>query len=206
MTLRIRPWRSSGADSTAETALASLRMRVFREWPYLYDGDLEYERRYLQRYLLSERSLVLLAHDGDQLVGASTALPLIEAEADMRAPFEAAGVDLSECLYFGESVVLPAYRGQGLGVAFFEQREQHARDLGLSRCTFCAVLRPDSHPARPLDYRGNEAFWLRRGYTPTDLQCGFDWQDLGDSELTRKQMRFWTRDLDQAPSPTVSRS
>jgi hypothetical protein len=29
--------------------LARLRVTVFRDWPYLYDGDAEYERRYLER-------------------------------------------------------------------------------------------------------------------------------------------------------------
>ena len=30
--------------------VARLRITVFREWPYLYDGDLEYERDYLNAY------------------------------------------------------------------------------------------------------------------------------------------------------------
>ncbi|NBO21620.1 MAG: GNAT family N-acetyltransferase, partial [Rhodobacteraceae bacterium] len=30
--------------------VARLRIAVFRDWPYLYDGDLNYERRYLDSY------------------------------------------------------------------------------------------------------------------------------------------------------------
>lgn len=30
--------------------LASLRIRVFRDFPYLYDGDMDYERRYLRPF------------------------------------------------------------------------------------------------------------------------------------------------------------
>ena len=30
--------------------LAELRIRVFRDFPYLYDGDLTYEEKYLQTY------------------------------------------------------------------------------------------------------------------------------------------------------------
>jgi hypothetical protein len=30
-------------------AWRSLRIAVFRDWPYLYDGSLEYEREYLAR-------------------------------------------------------------------------------------------------------------------------------------------------------------
>ena len=32
-------------------ALGALRIRVFREYPYLYDGTLEYEREYLRTYV-----------------------------------------------------------------------------------------------------------------------------------------------------------
>ena len=31
--------------------LARLRIEVFRAWPYLYEGTLDYERHYLPRYL-----------------------------------------------------------------------------------------------------------------------------------------------------------
>ena len=38
-------------------ALAAQRIRVFREFPYLYDGDVGYEREYLATYVHSPRSL-----------------------------------------------------------------------------------------------------------------------------------------------------
>ena len=41
-------------------ALGELRIRVFREYPYLYDGTLEYEREYLRRYLDARDSLVVI--------------------------------------------------------------------------------------------------------------------------------------------------
>ena len=37
--------------------LAALRIAVFREWPYLYEGSSEYEKKYLDTYLRSARSL-----------------------------------------------------------------------------------------------------------------------------------------------------
>ncbi len=33
--------------------LADLRISVFREYPYLYDGNLEYEKKYLKQYLIT---------------------------------------------------------------------------------------------------------------------------------------------------------
>lgn len=175
--------------------LAEVRIRVFSEWPYLYAGTLSYEREYLATYFDCDDALVLIARDGDQVIGVSTALPLAAAESDMRAPFEAASIDVGQWLYFGESVVLPEYRGHGLGVGFFAERESHAMALGLEHCTFCSVERPDDHPARPQHYFGNERFWENRGYQPMDLRCQYEWPDIGATQPTAKPMRFWQRRL-----------
>ncbi len=176
--------------------LATLRLTVFRDWPYLYEGTLDYERQYLETYARCEQSIAVLAWDGAQCVGATTALPLRRAEGAMRAPFEQAALDIDNTLYFGESVVLGSHRGRGIGMAFFEQREAHARALGLTRCTFCAVDRPDTHPLKPAAYTSNDAFWIRRGYTrQAGLQCSFDWLDLGESAPTPHQLTYWLREL-----------
>ena len=34
--------------------IASLRLKVFKDFPYLYDGNIEYEHKYLERYSLSK--------------------------------------------------------------------------------------------------------------------------------------------------------
>jgi GNAT superfamily N-acetyltransferase len=186
-----------GAEiATRLDVLAGLRIAVFREWPYLYEGSAGYEKQYLETYVRSPRSLAILAWDGDRCIGASTALPLADAEASAQAPFRTAGMAIDRIDYFGESVILRPWRGRGLGVKFFELREAHARALGLSVCAFCAVLRPEDHPARPADYVPNDAFWTRRGYRPApDLQGRFEWPDLGEAAPTAKTMRFWLRDL-----------
>ena len=45
--------------------IASLRLKVFKDFPYLYDGNIEDEHKYLERYSLSKNSLVLLFLDND---------------------------------------------------------------------------------------------------------------------------------------------
>lgn len=177
--------------------LARLRLQVFREWPYLYDGDEAYEQRYLETYLRSARSTVVLALDGDRAVGASTALPLSDEADYVTAPFAARGLDLTRIFYFGESVLDPAYRGQGIGVRFFEEREAHARGFGsFHTACFCAVQRPESHPARPADYVPLDAFWMKRGFAKDpDFTTGFSWRDLGEAEETEKPMAFWFKRL-----------
>lgn len=191
--------RLTGADLRARIAdLAGLRISVFRAFPYLYDGDLAYEARYLETYLKAPESALIAALDGETLVGAATALPLADETPDVIAPFPEHGFDPAEVFYFGESVLLPGYRGRGIGVAFFEEREAWARRLGRFRiAAFCAVERPDDHPRRPADYQPLDAFWRRRGFAPLPgMATQFSWQDLDESAESPKRMLYWIKRLD----------
>ncbi len=176
--------------------VARLRIAVFREWPYLYDGDLDYERIYLQSYRDSHRAIVVGAFDGDRLVGAATGAPLVDHAEDFAAAFDGTGLDLSQIFYCAESVLLPAFRGQGVGHAFFDLRESHARALGFTKCAFCGVQRPADHPMRPAGYRPLDPFWRARGYVPLPgVIARFSWKDLGEDSETLKPLQFWIRDL-----------
>lgn len=176
-------------------ALGGLRIAVFREFPYLYDGDLDYERRYLSVYLGCPGAKVVLVHDTKgALVGATTCLPLADEDQGFRRPFESAGENPADWLYLGESLLLPAWRGRGLGKVFFERREAHARELGLRRTAFCAVERPVTHPLRPVGYRPLDAFWTSRGYVRRpDLRASYPWKDIGETLETPKTLAFWTK-------------
>ncbi|MQX37790.1 GNAT family N-acetyltransferase [Roseospira navarrensis] len=191
----------TGADLDAHLDdLARLRIAVFRAFPYLYDGDAAYERRYLRTYVETPGGVLVAALDGDRVVGAATGVPLVGEPDDVRRAVADGGLDVAATFYFGESVLLPAYRGRGLGVGFFEAREAHARALGgMTHAVFCAVERPADHPRRPADYVPLDAFWRRRGYAPLPgARCAFSWRDLDEPAESPKPMAFWVRRL--APS------
>lgn len=177
--------------------LAHLRITVFREFPYLYDGSLDYEAEYLDTYVRSADSLCVLVRDEGRVVGASTALPLADETLEFQQPFLSAGWDPARIFYCAESVVLPAWRGHGLGVRFFAEREAHARQLGrFDWCAFCAVQRPADHPRRPADYQPLDAFWVRRGYRHhPELHTQYHWRDLDEAEESAKPMSFWLKEL-----------
>ncbi len=174
--------------------VAALRIKVFRDWPYLYDGDLAYEQRYLQGYAGNPRAIVVAAWDGGQLVGASTGLPLSDADAEFQTAFAKTEHDPAQIFYCAESVLLPECRGHGAGHHFFDAREQHARDHGFPMTAFCAVIRAPDHPARPEEYRPLDPFWRKRGYAPLPgVTARFHWRDLGDQAETDKTLQFWIR-------------
>jgi GNAT superfamily N-acetyltransferase len=196
MTVRVEPL-SGEALARGLPAVARLRISVFRSWPYLYDGTLEHEQIYLAKLAAAPGAVIVAASDGDEIIGCATAAPLAEVEGAFSAPLTAKGYDTAKLLYCGESVLLPAYRGRGLGNAFFDQREAHARKLGgLTHSTFCAVVRPEGHPLRPADYVPLDAFWARRGYAKLDGVVGtFAWKDIDQPDETAKPMQYWMREL-----------
>lgn len=176
--------------------LARLRITIFRAFPYLYDGDMDYERRYLATYLEADGAFIAGAFDGDELVGAATAAPLAGHKAEFAEPFARRGLDPDDFFYFGESVLLDDYRGQGIGVAFFDLREREAQRQGFTQCLFSAVVRPPDHPMRPSGYTPLDAFWRNRGYERLDdLSTSYGWKDIGDDAETDKPMEYWVRAL-----------
>ncbi len=178
MSKQIRIERKSGAALERHIPdLARLRIEVFRDFPYLYDGDFEYEKKYLQTYLDCPESVIVLAFDGDEVVGASTAMPMKNETAEIQKPFIENGYNLDEVFYCSESVLNKNYRGLGIGVRFFEEREAHAAELGgFKHITFCCVERPIDHPRRPADYVPLDAFWNKRGYVKhPELHTSYVW-------------------------------
>ncbi|HWO99466.1 MAG TPA: GNAT family N-acetyltransferase [Methylococcus sp.] len=177
--------------------LARLRIEVFRDFPYLYEGNLEYEEKYLRTYIESPESIVVLARDGERVIGASTGLPLEHETEEFQKPFREHGYDPSRIFYCAESVLLKEYRGRGIYKKFFEGRESHALRLGrFDYCTFCCVQRPADHPLRPSDYVPLDAVWTRFGYVKhPELVAYYAWKDVGEPDETLKPMVFWIKSL-----------
>jgi GNAT superfamily N-acetyltransferase len=201
MALTVAPL--AGEDvAAALPALAELRIHVFRDFPYLYQGSLENERDYLEHFAKAKGAVIVVARDGAQIVGAATAAPLLEHTPKFAPLFAARGLTPERTFYCGESVLLDAYRGRGIGHLFFEHREAHARQLrsgaadAFTHSAFCGVVRPADHPLKPTGYQPLDAFWIKRGYAKADGMLGaFAWLEVGAAAETEKPMQFWLKAL-----------
>lgn len=158
---------------------------------------MHYETGYLAKFAKADGAIIVAARDGDRVVGCATAAPMAEVEAEFAAPFRAQGWDIAHLFYCGESVLLPEYRGRGLGHAFFDHREAQAHALGgFTHAVFCAVVRSQEHPLRPADYVPLDAFWTKRGYAKAEgLMTEFSWKDIDQPAETAKPMQFWMKAL-----------
>ncbi|WP_114390716.1 GNAT family N-acetyltransferase [Notoacmeibacter marinus] len=193
--IRLAAYRGSEAQALLN-GLATLRITVFADWPYLYEGDEDYEARYLGQFLEGEGAFVAAAFDGEALIGAATATPLLQHMDDLAEPVRQLGLDPQAIFYLSESVLLSNYRGAGIGHRFFDMREDEAVRQGFAICLFCAVDRKAEDPRRPADTRSLESFWRRRGYQPLNgPKAHLSWRERGQADETDHSLTLWMHHL-----------
>lgn len=175
--------------------LVALRLNVLREYPYLYDGDVETEYSYFQPYICGEKSIVMIAKDKDEIVGISSGLPLADEQNEIKQPFIDLKMDINKIFYFSESGLFQKYRGYGIGKSLFEAKEQIAlREGSFNITTFSAIQRSEDDHRKPKNYKGLDGFWMSLGYEKhTQLKTKLNWKELNEEEETSKFEVFWLK-------------
>lgn len=175
--------------------VARLRIETFREFPYLYEGNLTYEKSYLEKFCRAKNSLIVIAFDNKKVIGALTGLPLSEEESEIQEPWIEKGFDLSTIYYFNEALIEANYRNSGLGSKLFEIAEDWA-NKHFEQFSLASVLRADDHPSKPKNYQGLDGFWNKLGYQKQkDLICNLEWKEIGENTETKKSMIFWKKQI-----------
>lgn len=177
--------------------LAQLRLIVFSDFPYLYTGSEEYEREYFRNFTESRDAVIVSAMtDEGNIVGCATGSALSSHHSEFSQPLADAGLPIGSTFYFGESVLFANYRGLGIGHAFFDYREAHAKERGYKRACFCAVERAPDDPRTPPNYRSLEGFWVKRGYAKINgVKSVFSWPEEPDGPHIEHRMAYWLREL-----------
>lgn len=183
--------------------LGALRMDLFKEFPYLYDGGRNehtraLEENYHETYSKSKNSRFVIAKDHDKVVGCLTAIPLSEEMDELQKPFLEANHDVSRYLYVGEALLLKEYRGKA-GLAQTQQKliEAYAREKGFSFIVFMTVDRPEDHPLKPKDYRDLDPMWRYLGYEKMDdtMKIHIPWIQIDGDEEQMNTLSIWRKAL-----------
>jgi len=177
--------------------LATLRLDIFREYPYLYEGRREDELNYLGTYAKTPDACVILAYDGSAVIGAATGMPLIQEAPQMRAAFAGTTLPLDEVYYVGELLFRLDYRNYGLGQKLLDRLESQIRSLDRYRMLTCATVeRPADHPLRPRDSIPITRFLARTGFVRlSGVTTSFMWLET-DGVKRDHPMQFWIKNLD----------
>jgi len=176
--------------------VATLRLEIFEEFPYLYRGRRGDELKYLGTYASTPDACVILAFDGCTIIGAATGMPLIHEDAGTRDAFAGTAYSLDEIYYVGELLFRPGYRNGGRGRKLLAHLESHLRSLGRYRKLTCATVeRPDDHPLRPPDYIPITRFLARTGFVRLPgVTTHFKWLET-DGTKRDHAMQFWMKNL-----------
>ena len=176
--------------------LASLRINIFREYPYLYVGLREDELTYLRLYMDTPDAFVISVNDSGNMVGAATGMPLRYEHDGLITPFKGTSYSVNELFYVGELLFYPEYRGCGLGIRLLEQIVDHVRTLGNYRYLTCAtVVRPDYHVRCPESYTKIDRFLARTEFVLLPgVTTSFAWKET-DGTNCEHPMQFWVKEL-----------
>ncbi len=181
--------------------VAGIRIRGFRAFPYLYEGSLDYEEKYLEMYATEGRAMLVRAMDGEKTVAIATATPLhcsCDIVADAPVLMRRAGFAPETFFHYAEIIVLPEYRGRGIARMIYAEREKTARGFGFTNLCLASVVRAEDHPLKPRDYVPAERVWIKDGFQPTEAYFTYDWPTIQADGSVREEanpMRFWTRAL-----------
>lgn len=181
--------------------VAAIRIRGFRDFPYLYAGSAAYEEAYLSQYLNEPRAMLIRVRDAGETIAVATATPLAcscDIVADAPALLRRAGFVPEAFFYYAEILVDHAYRGRGIARRIYEERERAARSFGYTSLCLASVQRPEDHPLKPRGYVAAERIWIRDGFRRTGVVFPYGWPTIQPDGSVVEQdnpLEFWVRDL-----------
>ncbi|NDD99406.1 GNAT family N-acetyltransferase [bacterium] len=175
--------------------IAACRIAIFREYPYLYEGDMLYEERYLQIYSMTKDAILVIAEDHEDVIGVVTGLPLLDSMDEVKRLFMKKSIPADRIFYLGEIILLPEHRGKNIGYRMYQQFEKAVFEKGLyEKIALCEVVRAENDLRKPLDYTPLSSFWNRQGYVKyPELVADFFWKEIGANEETKHPMVFWMK-------------
>jgi GNAT superfamily N-acetyltransferase len=170
--------------------LGRFRIKIFREYPYLYDGNIEFERVYLDPYSRNPESLLLILQDARGIIGACTGTPLTGEDNDFQNAFM--GENKDEIYYIGAVILRADSRGQKLGSRLLSTALSLIDMKRFKKTSLCTVDRGLNHPRRPGNYCPPDCLWEKYGFVKsTNLLAYLAWTDIGQKIETKKPMNIW---------------
>lgn len=174
--------------------IASMRINMFKGYPYFYEGSFDCEKEYLESYFNSTHSKVLLVLKDEQIVGFSTSIPLKEMEV-VRSAFSKKQIDTSQYLYIGETLIEEPFRTPELLRKISEFHEAQAKNTGYSRLVCMVVKRDHSHPLRPANYRALEPVQDLGYKLLEEIEVKQKWERTDTHQREENCLDIWTKPI-----------
>ncbi len=179
--------------------VASFRIKYFKDYPYLYVGDQNYERKYLSGFANDSKGLLILVKQNKKIIAVSTGVPLVTNSDILDGAedgFRSKKLNPFENYYYGEVIIDYAFRGRGIIGKVYELQETFAKSQNFKSVAIATVVRSDDDIRRPENYRSSDPLWLKLGFNRTGIQFNFNWptirEDLTISDCSNC-MEYWIK-------------
>jgi GNAT superfamily N-acetyltransferase len=171
--------------------------KVYREYPYLYEAEMDDYTYYLGLYGKSANSIIVFAFDGTKVIGMATGIPLTEYRSHYVQPFAQNKYDINKIFYVGELVLFKEYRGQGIGKQLYMTLEDSAKHTNkYNLIAFSQIDESFVKQPQPDDYKQIDGFWTKLGFVKhPELSYDASWKVIGDIDYSKHPMYFWTKQL-----------
>ncbi|MFA8450044.1 MAG: GNAT family N-acetyltransferase [Bacteroidales bacterium] len=174
--------------------LSKLRIKIFKEYPYLYDGDLEYEKEYLNTYANSKNAFVISLSLNNRIIGACTAIPLLEEVDEFKTPLTKENYKIEELFYIGEIILEKEFRNCGKGKELMQTAITYIKNNypKYKKIIICTVNRDNNSYPIPNEYKDLKYLWEKFNFKKLERPIAyFSWKEINETEESLKPMNFW---------------
>ncbi len=190
------------------STLAQLRIALFREYPYLYDGNIKYESQYLKEYANEPNAMLHVVYYGDEIAGMFSGMPLTSHSGiviELSQAMQNRGLDnIDKYYYYGEVLISPRFRKIGIFNLLFLSLNYEAKNMGFTDSCLLTVERSAEHPQKPIGYNQSDGMWKRQGYKRNGIIIDFEWPTIhleGNTYTIKNPMAAWETSIIQAARP-----
>lgn len=171
--------------------VAHCRINVFREYPYLYEGNFGEEMNDLEHCAQFMHNAVAIAYYKSIPVGFLYGMPFVEFAPHFESPvidlFKDNNLIPETCYYFADIIILPEHRGNNLSKKLFSALEHYAQKQGYCSASFITESH-DIHPLKPINYKSLDPLWNSLHYKKTGLVSYGSWQThQPDGSISRQR-------------------
>lgn len=177
--------------------LTKLRLAIYQEYPYLYEGNSAFEESYLSLFANSNESMLIIAKDNHQIIGAISGLPLDMAQKEIREVFIQSEIEIKDYYALCDVIVLKQYRSKGVGSILCEEfLKQLQKKKRYKKLVLWQIVKAPDDPKRPKSYFSPDGFWQKLGFIKNPgLMCFLKWIEISETKESSHRFEFWLRDL-----------
>lgn len=180
--------------------VVNLRITIFKEYPYLYEGNVKEENAYFDWFSKLPNTAIAVAYLDAKPIGFTSGTSFVDFDEHFQGSvdiFTKAKLEAKNYYYFPEILILPEHDNDLINYRLFEALENHAKKLNYKSGCF-VTEEHESHPLKPQDYKPLDYLWHLLDYTKSALIINFSWSTIQADKSSKDKKHaliYWLKKL-----------